>query len=44
MGLSRGSVLTTLRSDPGDALAAALARMGQALAARQAGSLSGVSA
>ena len=33
MGFSRGAVLT-----------AALARMGQALAARQAGSLSGVSA
>ena len=44
MGLSQGAVLTALRSDPGDALAAALARMGQALAARQAGSLSGVSA
>ena len=44
MGLSPGAVLLALRSDPGDALAAALARMGQALAARQAGSLSGVSA
>lgn len=44
MGFSQGAVLTALRSDPGDALAAALARMGQALAARQAGCLSGVSA
>ena len=44
MGLSRGAVLTALASDPGDALAAALARMGQALTARQNGSLSGVSA
>lgn len=44
MGLSQGAVLTALRSDPGDALAAALARMGQALAARQTDRLSGVSA
>ena len=43
MGLSRAAVLTALASDPGDALAAALARMGQALAAREIGSLSGVS-
>lgn len=34
MGLSRAAVLTALASDPGDSLAAALARMGQALAAR----------
>jgi hypothetical protein len=43
MGLSRGAVLTALASDPGDALAAALARMGRALAVRQTGGLSGVS-
>ena len=44
MGLSRGAVLTALASDPGDALAAALARMGRALAGRETGGLSGVSA
>ena len=44
MGFSQGAVLAALRSDPGDALAAALARMGHALAARQAGRLSGISA
>ena len=44
LGLSRGAVLTALASDPGDALAAALARLGQALAARETGALSGVSA
>jgi len=44
MGLSRAAVLTALASDPGDALAAALARMGLALAARETGGLSGVSA
>lgn len=44
MGLSQGAVLTALRSDPGDALAAALARMGQALAVRQTDRFSGVSA
>jgi len=44
LGLSRAAVLTALASDPGDALAAALARMGRALAGRETGGLSGVSA
>jgi hypothetical protein len=44
MGLCRGSVLTALEADPGDALAAALARMGRALAGRENGGLLGVSA
>lgn len=44
MGLSQGAMVTALRSDPSDPLAAALARMGEALAARQTGRLSGVSA
>ncbi len=44
MGLSQGAMVTALRSDPSDPLAAALARMGEALAARQSGRLSGVSA
>ena len=44
MGLSQGAMVTALRSDPGDPLAAALARMGEALAARQTDSFSGVSA
>ncbi|MBB5374523.1 helix-turn-helix domain-containing protein [Acidocella aromatica] len=43
-GLSQSAVLTALASDPGDALAVALARMGQALAAREIRGLSGVSA
>lgn len=42
-GLSRGTVLTALEADPGDGLAAALARMGRALAGRENGGLSGVS-
>jgi len=43
-GLSRGAVLTALEADPGDGLARALARMGRALAGRETGRLSGVSA
>jgi hypothetical protein len=42
-GLSRGAVLTALEADPGDGLAAALARMGRALAGRENGGLPGVS-
>jgi hypothetical protein len=42
-GLSRGAVLTALEGDPGDDLAAALARMGRALAGRDIGGLPGVS-
>ena len=42
-GLSRGAVLAALEADPGDGLAAALARMGRALAGRESGGLLGVS-
>jgi alkylated DNA nucleotide flippase Atl1 len=42
-GLSSATVLATLRSDPGDALAAALARMGQAVLAREKLAQSGIS-
>jgi hypothetical protein len=43
-GLSRGSVLAALEADPGDGLAAVLARMGRALMARENAALPGVSA
>ncbi len=42
-GLSQDTMLTALEADPGDGLAAALARMGRALAGRENGGLPGVS-